>query len=119
VDRSAAYYARYAAKNLVAAGFADKLLIQVAYSIGATEPLSIYVDTFGTGKVAEETIEQVLRKEFDFAPGSIIEELDLRRPIYEPTAAYGHFGRDDLKLSWEKLDRVAELSRAVGLKAKR
>jgi len=119
VDRSAAYYARYAAKNLVAAGYADKLLIQVAYSIGATEPLSIFVNSYGTGKVADDVIERTLRTKFDFAPGAIIEQLDLRRPQYEPTAAYGHFGRDDLKVAWEKLDRVSELSKSMGLKAKR
>jgi S-adenosylmethionine synthetase len=119
VDRSAAYYARYAAKNLVAAGYADKLLIQVAYSIGATEPLSIFVNTFGTGKVPDDVIERTLRTKFDFAPGAIIEQLGLRRPQYEPTAAYGHFGRDDLKVAWEKLDRVKELASAMSVKAKR
>jgi S-adenosylmethionine synthetase len=118
VDRSAAYYARYAAKNMVAAGFADKLCIQVAYSIGATEPLSIHVNTYGTGKVADDAIEKVLRTKFDFAPGSIIHQLDLRRPIFEPTAAYGHFGRTDIEAPWEKLDRLSELSKLVGLKAK-
>jgi S-adenosylmethionine synthetase len=119
VDRSAAYYARYAAKNLVAAGYADKLLIQVAYSIGATEPLSIFVDAYGTGKVSDATIEKALRTQFDFAPGSIIEQLDLRKPIYEPTAAYGHFGRNDLKVTWERLDRVQDLQRAVSVKARK
>ncbi|MBI2076809.1 MAG: methionine adenosyltransferase [Euryarchaeota archaeon] len=117
VDRSAAYYARYAAKNLVAAGFADKLLIQVGYSIGATEPLSLHVTTYGTARVPEERIEQVLRSEFDFAPGSIIDELELRKPQFEPTAAYGHFGRNDLKLKWEALDRVSSLQGKLGLKA--
>jgi S-adenosylmethionine synthetase len=117
VDRSAAYYARYAAKNMVAAGFADRLQIQVAYSIGATEPLSLHVNTFGTGKVGDDRIEDVLRKNFDFAPGEIIEQLDLRRPIFEQTAAYGHFGRNDLKLSWEKLDRVPELEGQLGARA--
>lgn len=117
VDRSAAYYARYAAKNMVAAGFADKLLIQIAYAIGATEPLSVHVDAYGTGRVPNERIEEVLRKHFDFTPGSIIEQLDLRKPIYEPTAAYGHFGRTDLRLSWERLDRVSELQGQLGVKA--
>ena len=117
VDRSAAYYARYAAKNLVAAGFADKLLIQVAYSIGATKPLSLHVNTFGTGKVPDERIVEVLDKRFDFAPGMIIEQLDLRKPVFEQTAAYGHFGRNDLKLTWEKLDRVSDLQGLAGVKA--
>jgi S-adenosylmethionine synthetase len=117
VDRSAAYYARYAAKNMVAAGFADKLLVQVGYAIGATEPLSVHVNTYGSAKVPEERIEAVIRKEFDFAPGSIIDELELRKPQYEPTAAYGHFGRTDLKLRWEALDRSDDLRKKRGIKA--
>ncbi len=104
VDRSAAYFARYAAKNLVAAGHCDKVQIQVAYSIGSLQPVSIAVDSFGTaGKSGDAALEKVLRREFDFAPGAIIEDLDLRRPIYTQTTAYGHFGRPDLKLPWEAL----------------
>lgn len=118
VDRSAAYYARYAAKNMVAAGFADKLLVQVGYAIGATEPLSVHVNTYGTAKVPEERIEKVILSEFDFAPGAIIDQLDLRTPQYEPTAAYGHFGRTDLKLRWEALDRVQDLRPKLGVKVK-
>jgi len=113
VDRSAAYYARYAAKNLVAAGVAERLQIQVAYSIGSLQPVSINVHTFGTGRVAEARIEGLLRTEFDFAPGRIIQELGLRSPIYTPTSAYGHFGRDDVALPWERLDRVADLQERI------
>jgi S-adenosylmethionine synthetase len=102
VDRSAAYYARFAAKNLVARGLAKRLQIQVAYSIGSLHPVSINVDAFGTGKESNEALEARLREEFDFSPGSIIEQLDLRRPIYAPTTAYGHFGRTDLDLPWER-----------------
>jgi S-adenosylmethionine synthetase len=114
VDRSAAYYARYAAKNLVAAGIADRIEIQVAYSIGSLEPVSIHVETAGTGRIADEQIVDLLRSEFSFAPGDIIHELGLRAPIYEPTAAYGHFGRRDIDLPWERLDRIEQLSDAVG-----
>jgi S-adenosylmethionine synthetase len=104
VDRSAAYFARYAAKNLVAAGHCDKVQIQVAYSIGSLQPVSIAVDSFGTsGKGGDEALERRLRKEFDFSPGGIIEELGLRRPLYTPTTAYGHFGRPDLDLPWEAI----------------
>jgi S-adenosylmethionine synthetase len=103
VDRSGAYYARYAAKNLVAEGLAEKLQIQVAYSIGAPEPVSIHVNTFGTGAKSDEALEKRLRKEFDFSPGAIIEELGLRQPIYTPVTSYGHFGRTDLDLPWERL----------------
>jgi S-adenosylmethionine synthetase len=111
VDRSAAYYARCAAKNLVAAGLARRLQIQVAYSIGSTEPVSLAVDSFGTATVPEHRIEQALRRDFDFGPGSILDELRLRRPIYKPTSSYGHFGRDDLELPWESTRKAKALSR--------
>lgn len=106
VDRSAAYYSRYAAKNLVAAGAAEKLQIQVAYSIGSLQPVSYNVQTFGTGKISDDAIVNLLKTEFSFAPGDIMDELGLRNPIFEPTAAYGHFGRSDVDLPWERLDRV-------------
>ena len=106
VDRSAAYAARYVAKNIVAAGIADKCEIQLSYAIGVAHPTSIMVDTFGTGKVSDEKIVEIIRKNFDLRPAGIIKMLDLRRPIYKQTAAYGHFGRNDLNLSWEALDKV-------------
>ena len=109
VDRSAAYAARYVAKNLVAAGYADRVEIQLSYAIGVAQPTSINVNTFGTGKVSEEKIVEVIRKHFDLRPAGIIKMLDLRRPIYKQTAAYGHFGRTDVDLPWEKLDKVDEL----------
>ncbi|MGL4573136.1 MAG: methionine adenosyltransferase [Clostridium sp.] len=109
VDRSAAYAARWVAKNLVAAGIADKLEIQLAYAIGVAKPVSIQVDTFGTGKKSEEEIVNIIQKVFDLRPGAIIRDLDLRRPIYKQTAAYGHFGRTDADLPWEKLDKVEEI----------
>ena len=109
VDRSAAYAARYVAKNMVAAGFADKMEIQVSYAIGVAQPTSISVETFGTGKVSDEAIAVAIRKHFDLRPAGIIKALDLRRPIYRQTAAYGHFGRTDLDLPWERLDKVEEL----------
>ena len=109
VDRSAAYAARYVAKNLVAAGYADKLEIQVSYAIGVAQPTSIMVETFGTGHVSRKRIVEVVRKHFDLRPAGIIRMLDLRRPIYKQTASYGHFGRNDLDLPWEKLDKVEEL----------
>ena len=109
VDRSAAYAARYVAKNLVAAGYADRMEIQFSYAIGVAQPTSINVNTFGTGKVSEEKIVEVIRKHFDLRPAGIIKMLDLRRPIYKQTAAYGHFGRTDVDLPWEKLDKVDEL----------
>jgi S-adenosylmethionine synthetase len=115
VDRSAAYFARYAAKNIVAAGLADRLEIQVAYAIGIACPLSISAETFGTAKVDEEIILKLINKHFDFRPGAIIETLRLRRPIYKQTAAYGHFGRDDLDLPWEKTDKAAALRADAGL----
>lgn len=113
VDRSAAYAARYAAKNLVAAGFADKLEIQLAYAIGVARPVSIMVDTFGTGKKADEEIAEIVNKHFDLRPAAIIRDLDLRRPIFRQTAAYGHFGRTDIELSWEKLDKVEDLKKEL------
>jgi S-adenosylmethionine synthetase len=109
VDRSAAYAARYVAKNLVAAGYADKLEIELAYAIGVARPMSIMVDTFGTGKISDDKIVKIIGEEFDLRPDGIIKMLDLRRPIYRQTAAYGHFGRLDLDLPWEKLDRVESL----------
>ncbi|MCC8059440.1 MAG: methionine adenosyltransferase [Clostridiales bacterium] len=106
VDRSAAYAARYAAKNIVAAGLADKCELQLSYAIGVAHPTSIMVDTFGTGRVSDERLVEIIRGNFDLRPAGIIKMLDLRRPIYRQTAAYGHFGRNDLDLPWEKLDRV-------------
>ncbi len=106
VDRSAAYAARYIAKNIVAAGLAEKCEVELAYAIGVAKPVSIMVDTFGTNKVAEEIIEKAIKENFDLRPAAIIEKLNLRRPIYQQTAAYGHFGRDDLDLPWEKTDKV-------------
>ncbi len=117
VDRSAAYYARYAAKNLVAANVAERLQIQVAYSIGSLEPVSISVNAFGTGRIADDAIVELLRTDFSFAPGDIIEQLGLRQPIFKPTAAYGHFGRSDVDLPWERLDRVEAINDRVGLMA--
>ncbi|MEE3392966.1 MAG: methionine adenosyltransferase [Lachnospiraceae bacterium] len=109
VDRSATYAARYAAKNLVAAGIADKLEIQLSYAIGVASPVSIAVDTFGTGKLTDQEIVAILKKEFDFRPAGIIKMLDLRRPIYKKTASYGHFGRNAESLPWELVDRAADL----------
>ena len=106
VDRSAAYAARYVAKNIVAAGLADKCEVGLSYAIGVARPLSIYVDTFGTGKVTDGEIEELVRKHFDLRPAAIIKDLDLKRPIYSQIAAYGHFGREDLDLPWEKTDKV-------------
>jgi S-adenosylmethionine synthetase len=116
VDRSASYMARYAAKNLVAAGLADRLEVQVAYAIGVAHPLSISCETFGTGKVPDKTIVDLIHEHFDFRPEAIIRYLDLRHPIYRQTAAYGHFGRDDLELSWEKTDKSKILRAEAGLK---
>ncbi|MEW9673297.1 methionine adenosyltransferase [Ammoniphilus sp. 3BR4] len=109
VDRSAAYAARYVAKNLVAAGLAEKCEVQVAYAIGVAQPVSINVDTYGTGKIEEEQIVTLIRKHFDLRPAGIIKALDLRRPIYKGTAAYGHFGRTDLDLPWERTDKAEQL----------
>jgi S-adenosylmethionine synthetase len=111
VDRSAAYAARWVAKNLVAAGVSDKLEIEVAYAIGVAKPVSIEVDTFGTGKIADDKIVEIIEKVFDLRPAVIIRELDLRRPIYKQTASYGHFGRTDLDLSWENLNKVEEIKK--------
>ena len=113
VDRSAAYAARYAAKNLVAAGLADKCEIQLSYAIGVAYPTSIMVDTFGTGKVSNERLVEIIRENFDLRPAGIIKMLDLRRPIYRQTAAYGHFGRTDLDLPWERLDKVEALKKYI------
>ena len=114
VDRSAAYAARYVAKNIVAAGLADRCEIQLSYAIGVARPTSIMVDTFGTGKLDEEKIVEIIRENFDLRPNGIIKMLDLRRPIYKQTAAYGHFGRTDLNLPWEKLDKVYVLAKYLG-----
>lgn len=111
VDRSAAYAARHVAKNLVAAGVADKLEIEIAYAIGVAKPVSIEVETFGTGKISDDRIIEIINKVFDLRPAAIIKNLDLRRPIYKQTAAYGHFGRIDLDLPWEKLNKVEEIKK--------
>ena len=115
VDRSAAYAARYVAKNLVAAGLADRVEILVSYAIGVATPISVSVETFDTNRVDSETIHNLVAKHFDLRPAAIIRDLDLRRPIYQPTAAYGHFGRDDLDLTWEKTDKAAALRADAGL----
>jgi S-adenosylmethionine synthetase len=115
VDRSAAYAARYAAKNVVAAGLADRCEIQVAYAIGVAHPVSVNVETFGTGKIPDTQIAQLVTELFDLRPGAIIHDLDLRRPIYRKIAAYGHFGRDDMDLTWERTDKAAALKKAAGL----
>lgn len=114
VDRSAAYAARWVAKNLVAAGVADKLEIELAYAIGVAKPVSVEVDTFGTGKISDDKIVAIIEKVFDLRPAAIIRTLDLRRPIYKQTASYGHFGRTDLDLPWEKLNKVEEIKKALG-----
>ena len=111
VDRSASYAARYVAKNIVAAGLANKCEIQLSYAIGVAHPTSIMVDTFGSGKISDESLVEMIRREFDLRPAGIIQMLDLRRPIYKQTAAYGHFGRNDLNLPWERLDKVEELKK--------
>ncbi len=116
VDRSAAYAARYAAKNIVAAGLADRLELQLSYVIGIAHPISVSIETFGTANVDEQLIVKLVNAHFDFRPGAIIEELELRRPIYKQTAAYGHFGRDDLNLPWERTDKAAKLREEAGLK---
>ena len=118
VDRSASYMARYIAKNIVAAGLADRLEIQVAYVIGKAHPLSVSIETFGTNKVSDNVILKLVNKHFDLRPAAIIESLDLRRPIYRQTAAYGHFGRPDLDLPWEKIDKANILRKEAGLKSK-
>ena len=113
VDRSAAYMSRYVAKNIIAAGLADKCEIQLAYAIGVANPVSVMVDTFSTGKVSDEKIAEAVKKVFDLRPAAIIEALDLRRPIYTPTSAYGHFGRKDIDLPWEKTDKTEELKALI------
>ena len=113
MDRSAAYATRWVAKNIVAAGLAKQCEVQVAYAIGVAKPVSIMVDTFGTGVVADEKIEQAVEKVFDLTPAAIIRDLDLRKPIYRKLAAYGHMGREDLGVKWENTDRVDALKAAV------
>ena len=115
VDRSAAYAARYVAKNLVAAGIADRCEIQLAYAIGVAEPVSIFVDTFGTGRISDEEITKLIRRHFDLRPDGIISMLNLARPIYRKTAAYGHFGRHDVEFPWESTDKAAILRKEAGL----
>ena len=117
VDRSGAYAARYVAKNVVAAGLADRFEIQISYAIGMARPVSIMVETFGTGKVSDDVIQRLVAEHFDLRPAAIIETLDLRRPIYRQTAAYGHFGRDDLDVPWERTDKAAALAAAAGIAA--
>ncbi|HKW22366.1 MAG TPA: methionine adenosyltransferase, partial [Ktedonobacterales bacterium] len=114
VDRSGAYAARYVAKNIVAAGLADRCEVQVSYAIGVARPISLFVETFGTGKVSNEMLIDLIRGHFDLRPAGIIQTLDLRRPIYQPTAAYGHFGRTDIDAPWERTDKVDALRSAVG-----
>ena len=116
VDRSACYMCRYIAKNLVAAGLADRCEVQLAYAIGVAEPVSLYVNTFGTNKIPENKIEDIVRKNFDMKPSGIISQLDLKRPIYKKTAAYGHFGRNEPEFTWEKTDKVEILKQSAGLK---
>jgi S-adenosylmethionine synthetase len=115
VDRSAAYAARYAAKNIVAAGIADRVEVQVAYAIGVAHPLSVNVETFGTARIPDEKIAALISENFDLRPGAILRDLDLRRPIYQQTAAYGHFGRDDIEFPWERTDKADALRKAAGL----
>jgi S-adenosylmethionine synthetase len=113
VDRSAAYAARHIAKNLVASGLADECLIQVAYAIGVADPVSVHVNTYGTGRIPDGEMEKVIRKEIDMTPRGIIKRLDLLKPIYRKTAAYGHFGRNEKEFTWERLDLVKVLQRAI------
>jgi S-adenosylmethionine synthetase len=115
VDRSAAYAARYVAKNVVAAGLADRVEVQVAYAIGVAHPLSVNVETFGTAKIADEKIAALINEHFDLRPGAIIRNFGLRKPIFRQTAAYGHFGRDDIELPWEKTDKAEALKKAAGV----
>jgi S-adenosylmethionine synthetase len=115
VDRSAAYMARYVAKNIVAAGLADRCLVQLAYAIGVAEPVSVMVDTKGTGRISENALANLVRANFDLTPRGIMEELNLRRPVYQATAAYGHFGREEDGFTWEKTDRAEGLRNAAGV----
>jgi S-adenosylmethionine synthetase len=115
VDRSGAYAARWVAKHIVAAGLADRCEIQIAYAIGIAHPLSINVETFGTGQLDDAKIVEIIQEYFDLRPGAIIRDLGLRRPIFQPTASYGHFGRDDLDLPWERLDRLESIQAASGV----
>jgi S-adenosylmethionine synthetase len=115
VDRSGAYAARYVAKNVVAAGMAERFEIQISYAIGVAHPVSIMVETFGTGRVSDHRIEELVREYFDLRPAAIIHHLDLLRPIYRQTAAYGHFGRNDLDVPWERTDKAEHLADAAGL----
>jgi S-adenosylmethionine synthetase len=117
VDRSAAYMARYIAKNIVAAGLAERAEVALAYAIGVAEPVSVRVDTFGTGKIGEARLTELVRKNFSLTPKGIIESLKLRRPIYQKTAAYGHFGRTEPEFTWEATDKAAALAEQAGLKA--
>jgi S-adenosylmethionine synthetase len=116
VDRSGSYMARYIAKNLVAAGIAERVEVQIAYAIGIPEPVSVFVDTFGTAKISDDKIISVIRKHFDLTPKGIIESLNLRRPIFRKTAAYGHFGRNDSDFTWERTDKAEILKKDAGLK---
>ena len=116
VDRSAAYAARYVAKNIVAAGLASRCEVQVSYAIGVAHPTSVAVETFGTGRVGDDVIRKLIDAHFDLRPAAIIRDLDLRRPIYKPTAAYGHFGRDDIDAPWERTDKAEALRAAAGLR---
>jgi S-adenosylmethionine synthetase len=115
VDRSGAYAARYVAKNIVAAGLAERIEVQVSYAIGVARPTSVAIETFGTGNVDDATILSLVNKHFDLRPAAIIRDLNLRRPIFRPTAAYGHFGRDDIDAPWERTDKAAALRKAAGL----
>jgi S-adenosylmethionine synthetase len=115
VDRSASYMARHLAKNIVAAGIADRAEIQLAYAIGVAEPVSVMIDTFGTARIPDAQIQKILRENYDLTPKGIIKTLDLRKPIYKKTAAYGHFGRSEPEFTWERTDRAAELRKAAGL----
>jgi len=115
VDRSAAYMARYIAKNIVASGMAERCEVQLAYAIGIAEPVSVYIDTRGTGKIADEKISELVRSHFSLTPRGIIDSLSLRRPIFKKTAAYGHFGRNEPEFTWEKTDKASALKRDAGL----
>ncbi|MCZ6615466.1 MAG: methionine adenosyltransferase domain-containing protein, partial [Chloroflexi bacterium] len=115
VDRSGAYAARYVAKNVVAAGLAERVEVQISYAIGVARPISVSVETFGTGTVEDEVIVDLINKHFDLRPGAIIRNLELRRPIYKQTASYGHFGREDLNVPWERTDKAAHLRADAGI----